>query len=70
MIYSKKKVLKLIDDHMETVKNVMECQKRMSENLGTTHDAGTELSMEYLRGQLAALGRLRREIEPFKQIES
>jgi hypothetical protein len=70
MIYSKKKVLKMIDDHVETVKNVMECQKRMSENLGTTHDAGTELSIEYLRGQLAALDRLRREIEPFKQIES
>lgn len=69
MVYSKKKVLKLIDKHIETVKNVMECQERMSKNLGVDHNKATELDMEYLRGQLAALDRLRREIEPFKRVE-
>lgn len=67
MIYSKKKVLKLIDDHIEAVKNVMACQKRVYEKYGKSTDEDDGLV--YLDGQLYALCRLRREIEPFKRVE-
>lgn len=66
MIYSKKNVLKLIDEHIETVKNVMACHKRMYENLGKSTDE--DGCLRYLEGQLSALDRLRREIEPFKRV--
>jgi len=67
MIYTKKKLLELIDTHIETVKNVKECHKQVCQKYDIHED---KAEMEYLNGQLAALDRLRREIEPFKQIKS
>lgn len=66
MIYSKKRLLNLIDRHIESVKCTKECVEKAYADTGDNHFADKS-DIIYLDGHLAALDRLRREIEPFKR---